>query len=182
MPKTVNVKGLDQPLQFPDEMDDDSILQVLRQKFSRYIEPAVTMGTSALAEPVAGLAGIATAFNPFAFAHGGKPNPEGGAKAVEAVSDALTVQPFTQEGEQGLQDFGETIMGLPVIGDAIETFGEAQTAAGQKGYETGGPVLGALSEGAAGILPDLLGLKYLKTAGNLSEADLGTVRMFGVRS
>lgn len=172
MPRTVKVKGLDRPLEFPDEMDDFAVLRVLREKFSRFAEPALAIGSGAIAEPVAGLAGIAQSLNPWA-------DEGAGARAVESVQNALTIGPFTKEGEQGLADFGKAVMDLPVLGDALKTFEEAQVAAGEKGLEEGGPLLGALSKGAVGILPDLLGLKYLKTAKNLSQADLGTTRMFG---
>lgn len=73
------------------------------------LEPLATIASGAIAEPIAGLAGIAQAVNPFA--------EEGaGAKAVEATREALTFQPRTQAGKAGLQAVGEV---LQPVGEAI---------------------------------------------------------------
>ena len=172
MPRTVKVKGLNQPLEFPDEMDDFAVLRVLRDTFSKFVEPALAIGSGAIAEPVAGLAGLAQAANPFA-------DKGAGAETVNQVKDALTYQPGTKAGKQGLKDFGQAVMNTPVIGDALETFEKAQNVAGEKTADQFGPAAGAFAKGAVGILPDLLGIKGYKSAKNVSKADLGTVRMFG---
>lgn len=55
------------------------------------LEAGISLISGAVAEPVAGLAGIAQAANPFAA-------PGAGARAVEATRQALTLQPGTPAG------------------------------------------------------------------------------------
>ncbi len=171
----VKVKGLQSPLQFPDEMNNESILEVLRQKFSRFAEPALTVSSGIIAEPVAGLAGIVQSVNPFA-------DEGAGARAIEATKEALTIQPFTEEGREGLQDLGESISETPLIRDILETHEKAQTVVGDKLNKNFGPTAGALGQGFIGVLPDLLGLKAFKAAKNISKADLGTASSLGAKS
>ncbi len=58
--------------------------------------------TGAIAEPVAGLAGIAASANPFL--------PEGaGARAVEETREAFTRQPKTEQGQSQLETVGEFV-------------------------------------------------------------------------
>ena len=66
------------------------------------LEPAITAVTGAIAEPIAGVAGLAQSLNPFA-------NEGAGARAVESTREALTVQPGSPAGQRGLQTLGETI-------------------------------------------------------------------------
>jgi hypothetical protein len=101
------------------------------------IEPAATLISGAIAEPVAGLAGIAQAVNPFA--------EEGaGARAVEATREALTFQPRTRAGQESLQAVGGV---LAPVGEALQA---AETFLGDETFEaTGSPALAA----AAATLP-----------------------------
>ena len=62
---------------------------------SAVAEPIATLVTGAIAEPIAGLAGIAQAINPFA-------EPGAGVRAIEATREALTFQPRTEAGKAGL--------------------------------------------------------------------------------
>lgn len=65
-------------------------------------EAALSIGSSMVAEPVAGLAGIAQGLNPYA--------EEGaGAKAIDSVRKAWTFQPRGDEGKEYIQDIGETL-------------------------------------------------------------------------
>ena len=75
------------------------------------IEPLATIASSAFAEPVAGLAGIAQAVNPFA-------DRGAGARAVETVREALTYQPATKTGKEGLQAVGEA---FAPVGQALQS-------------------------------------------------------------
>ena len=83
---------------------------------TRYIEPALTMLSGALAEPVSGLAGIAGSLLPGESGQG--------ADWVEGVQEAMTYEPRTEEGQQGLQDLGETMQeGMGWLADATGTKG-----------------------------------------------------------
>lgn len=103
------------------------------------IEPAVTLATAAAAEPVAGIAGLASA--PFV-------GLDEAANIVNKVRDVLTIQPSTPEGQQSLQAIAQA---LEPITQRIEG---ARKAIGEKGFEIGGPVGGAAAETAveAGLI------------------------------
>jgi len=95
---------------------------------SGFVEPALTIGSSILAEPLSGLAGIVGL--PF-----GK-----GPEFVEQTREALTFQPRTQQGQEGLQDVVDF---MQPITDVLKS---AQESAGEFGYKVGGPVGGAIGE------------------------------------
>lgn len=111
----------------------------------RIAEPLVTAVSGMVAEPVAGLAGLAAAANPFA--------EEGaGARTVKNVRDALTIQPSSPEGKQGLKDLGETI--APVA-DAVRG---AEVFMGDTTFElTGSPTLSAAAETLPALFFELIG-------------------------
>lgn len=116
------------------------------------IEPAIAVATGAIAEPIAGIAGIAQAINPLA--------PEGaGAQAVEATREALTFQPRTQAGQAGLQAVGET---LQPVTEALQT---AEQVAGEAGFQAGGPVGGAIGAAVPTALLEATGLAAPAAAG-----------------
>jgi hypothetical protein len=103
-------------------------------------EPAATLVSGAIAEPIAGLAGLAR----MAFA----PSPEEavrrGAETVGATREALTYQPRTEAGQAGLQAAGAV---LAPVGEALKG---AETFLGDETFEaTGSPALAA----AAATLP-----------------------------
>jgi hypothetical protein len=98
---------------------------------SAVAEPLATLVTGAIAEPIAGLAGIAQAINPFA-------EPGAGVKAIEATREALTFQPRTEAGKAGLQTVGEV---LQPVGEAIKA---TEETLGDIGFEIAGPVGGAI--------------------------------------
>ena len=98
------------------------------------IEPAATLVSGALAEPIAGLAGIAGMI--------GAKSPEGapraGAEAVEAAREALTFEPRTEAGKEGLQAVGEV---LKPVGEALQA---AETFLGDETFKaTNSPALAA---------------------------------------
>ncbi len=111
------------------------------------LEPAAAIVSGAVAEPVAGIAGIAQAINPFA--------KEGaGAKAVEATREALTFQPRTQAGKAGLQAVGEA---LKPVGKAISG---AETFLGDTIFKaTGSPTLAAAAATLPTAVLETIGLK-----------------------
>lgn len=77
------------------------------------LQAATTIATGAIAEPVAGAAGLLTAMTPGA-AQGS------GAGVVEQVQRNMTYQPSTQAGQQALQSVGETVSGAF---NAVNEFG-----------------------------------------------------------
>jgi len=93
---------------------------------SAVLEPLAAIVSGAIAEPVAGLAGIAQAINPLAA-------PGAGAQAVEETREALSFQPRTQAGQAGLQAVGGAIEPLAQAGRFVESGlgGIAELAAGQ---------------------------------------------------
>ena len=112
-------------------------------------ETLLTMASGAIAEPIAGLAGIAQTLNPFA-------EPGAGAQAVEATREALTFQPKTQEGQQTL----ETVAGVvEPVGKAISA---TENAMGDFAFDlTGSPDIATLAKSTPTILMELLGLRAL---------------------
>jgi hypothetical protein len=74
------------------------------------VENITSLATGAIAEPIAGVAGIAQSLNPF--------SEEGaGARAVKGVRDALTYQPQTDAGQTQQKNIGKTIN---AVGGAID--------------------------------------------------------------
>jgi hypothetical protein len=120
-----------------------------------FVDPALTLATGAIAEPLAGLTGIAAT-----IAEG----PEAGAKAVETVRNALTFQPTSAQGKAGLQALGETLE--PVV-DVLE---KGRKATGEAGFDIAGPIGGAVGEAAFEGLLMVAGGLPAKGAGRLRRA------------
>jgi hypothetical protein len=111
-----------------------------------FIEPAAALISGAVAEPVAGLVGIATAIDPFA-------EPGAGAEAVEATREALTFQPRTEAGQAGLRTVGEA---LEPVAEALQS---AETFLGDETFEaTGSPALAAAAKTIPTALIEAVGL------------------------
>ena len=116
-----------------DEAVNRGLITVKQQggALSAIAEPAATLVTGAIAEPIAGLAGIAQGINPFA--------EEGaGAEAVKATREALTFQPRTEAGKAGLEAVGSV---LEPVGKAIQA---TEKTLGDIGFKVAGPVGGAI--------------------------------------
>lgn len=136
------------------------------------LESAATIITSAIAEPVAGLAGLGAALNPF--------REEGaGAATVEQVREALTFKPRTERGKANLNTIAETIQ--PLAG-ALE---DLKTELGDETLKsTGSPILATL----ANVLPDatleLLGVGTGKrfARGTQAAADVDQAKRAAVAS
>ncbi len=111
-------------------------------------EVIATVATSALAEPVAGIAGLGAA------AFGGVKE---GAETVEDVREAMTYQPGTEVGQEMMGDIGSF---LAPVGEAL---GGVETALGEATLEYTGSAAAAT---AAHTLPtallETLGLGLLK--------------------
>jgi len=165
----VRVKGVQNTMQFPDEMPLDDIRTFLSNRFSdlkRFGEPALAIGSGIIAEPIAGIAGVAQTLNPFA--------EEGaGAQAVEDVQEALTFQPRTQEGKEGLQAVGDS-----VVGQLGEIISGAEEKIGDTALElTGSPLIAAVATTLPSAILEAVGLRSFSKAGKAAaKANIGTVR------
>jgi hypothetical protein len=141
-------------LQPPAVDDGASVLSI--------VEPAVTLATGTVAEPIAGLAGIAQSLNPFA-------EPGAGARAVEATREFITVTPQSEEGQRGLQAVGEV---LQPVADVLKT---SEKFLGDETFKaTSSPALAAAATTIPTLLLELIGVAgargSIKTAGNLKAA------------
>lgn len=125
-------------------------------------EPALTMATGAIAEPVSGFVGLAGL--PFGV--------DVAANAVRRTQDAMTYQPKTESGIRGLNAVGEAVEPLS---KAIES---GSLYMGDKTLEyTGSPLLASLAYSAPSIAPDLMGLKGASVAADAGK--LGRQLEFG---
>jgi hypothetical protein len=114
-------------------------------------ETALTMATGAVAEPLAGLYGLVT--TPFQGIASGASN-------VESARSAMTYMPRTETGQRYLQNIGEFV--APVT-SRMES---ANKYLGEKGYEAGGPVGGAIGSSlitaAAELIPGGMAARQLR--------------------
>ncbi len=107
--------------------------RTISEKIGGAAEAGLAMATGAIAEPIAGLKGLART----AWA-----GPEAGAAEVERTRQALTYQPG-EAGQEYLQDVAE----LPIISDIAQTFERGSKYAGQQAMNiTGSPAVAAVAE------------------------------------
>jgi hypothetical protein len=119
--------------------------------FGEFIEPMATVATGALAEPIAGVAGIAQTLNPFAA-------PGAGAEAVEATREALTYTPESVKSQQVLGELG----GL--VEPAFSWGQEKLDAVGNAVLEmTGSPAAATAVTTTPAAVAEIFGLKGLKS-------------------
>ncbi|MCP4342170.1 MAG: hypothetical protein GY799_25640, partial [Desulfobulbaceae bacterium] len=132
------------------------------------LETAATIASGAIAEPIAGLAGIAQSINPFA--------KEGaGAEAVKDVSSAMTYQPSSKAGKEQLQAVGEA---LQPVGEAFQS---AEKFLGQSVLDaTGSPELAAIAHSIPTAALEALGVKGLRStkAGSMPLDDIAKQKSF----
>ncbi len=139
---------------------------------ARIAEPAMTFASSMIAEPVAGIAGLARgATNLFTEAMGGKA-PTSAAQTVGGIQDAMTYQPRTEAGRESLQGIAELVSPVTELQQKIEQ------GAGDIAYEaTDSPLAGAAGVTAPTALAELATLgagRVLRRARNLEEKPLIT--------
>ena len=114
---------------FPHQEPDPS----LGEKALGVLENAGSLVSGAVAEPIAGLVGIAQSLNPFA-------DQGAGAKAVAATREALTFKPKTDTGQSQQQAIGET---LAPVGEALSS---AEKFLGENTLKiTGSPALASFA-------------------------------------
>jgi len=107
-------------------------------------EALTTIATGAVAQPVAGIAGL-TAL-PFAGA-------EKGAEVVKSFEEALTLAPRTQQGELALEGLGVLLSPITKTLQATSEF------LGDAGFDIGGPVAGAIATAIPAAILEALGFK-----------------------
>jgi hypothetical protein len=132
------------------------------------LEAAGTIASGIVAEPVAGLAGIAQALNPFA-------EQGAGAQAVKDVRSALTYEPKTEEGKQAVKSVGST---LAPVGEALEG---AEDFLGDSAFElTGSPALAAAASSLPTAFMEAIGVgvggRAAKSAGKTGKIKKGAVK------
>lgn len=116
----------------------------------QYIEPALSMASSAIAEPLAGLSGLVTL--PFA-------GNDAAVGVTDIVRDQFTYQPRSQEGQENLNAVGDFVRPvMEPISKALDFYGSGVAEM------TGSPLAGSLTKGGMAILPELLGLRGLQGA------------------
>lgn len=139
-----------QPSQLPQGFAVDEQEPSFGENVIGTLESALTIGSSAVAEPLAGFVGLATA--PF----------QGLDKAVENIEslrNSLTYTPRTEESKQQLQSIGEFIQ------PAAETFQNVESGLGKSVLElTGSPALAAAAHSLPTATLELIGLKGLRGA------------------
>lgn len=144
-------------------MQEEAKAELNRRGLWGYVEPVLTMGSAAFAEPVSGLVGLA------ALPYG----VDAAARAIANTQEALTYQPRTEDGQQGLQDAAEF---MQPVGDA---FIGASEYLGDAAYDaTGSPALGAAAYSVPTMALEALGLKGVKAASKgraaYEMADIGS--------
>lgn len=112
-------------------------------------ETAASVGSGMIAEPIAGLAGIARAANPF--------TEETGADRAKEVREALTFTPRTESGQAGVQQLSETVQ---PVADALQNL--RQTLGDYTFEQTDSPALASLSQVLPDALLELLGVGVAK--------------------
>lgn len=146
----------EQVVQFAQQQDIGAAQQPVEQPVEEkpsfpgagFIEPAATLISGAIAEPVAGIAGLAKTITS---------GPEAGAETIEAVRKGLTFQPRTEAGQQV----------LGAVGGALEPVGrvlqEAETFLGDETFEaTGSPALAAAATTIPTAIIEAMGLVSAK--------------------
>ena len=113
-------------------------------------EVAGTVLSSAISEPIAGLAGIVSSLIG---------DPSDGASTVNLVRDALTFEPKSKEGKAKLKSLGEFVQPLGEAVSGVESFlGKSVLDA------TGWPELAAVAHSLPTAALELLGVKGLRSA------------------
>ena len=120
----------------------------------------LTTGTSIIAEPLAGLYGLAALAGT-----GGDPNKA--AEAVESAREALSFTPKTEQGRKALATVGDY---LAPVAEGIET---ASAGIGDTVYEwTGSPELAAVAYSLPTAALEAAGIKGLRGVNKLADADI----------
>ncbi len=136
----------------PSETSMDKLesgLKRFAQTPGALFETAATIGTSALTEAPAGIAGIIQSLNPFA--------QEGaGGQEVRAIQEGMTLQPASELTKEFLTNVSNFVQPVTDVIDA------AETGAGDIGYEQGGAIGGAIGTALPTFALEAVGLGALR--------------------
>jgi hypothetical protein len=114
-------------------------------------EAGLSMGTGAIAEPVAGLAGLG--------ALAGGMGAERASEVVEGTREGMTYQPRTESGQRAMGAVGEV---LAPVGSALQA---AEQFSGDLGYNlTGSPAVGAVTSAIPAAVLEIAGLRGTRSA------------------
>jgi hypothetical protein len=127
------------------------------------LETSASVASSVLAEPVAGLAGLA------AGAVSG--SPETAARVVEDVRRDTTYSPRSEAGQEYLQNVGEV---LAPVGEAIT--GLSETLGDTAMEWTGSPELAAAAYSIPTAVLEMMGVKGARVGRKFAEKDLRTAQ------
>ena len=128
--------------------------------FGDFLRTVGSVGSSVVAEPLAGLGGLAT----LAISGGDSAKA---AEVVESAREALTYTPETAGSQAAMQAIGET---LAPIAEGLET---VSSASGDTIYEwTGSPDLAAAAYSLPTAALELAGFKGFRGVKQLKDADL----------
>lgn len=141
-----------------EEAHVEMVEQEQGSKLLGALDAAGSVVSGVVAEPLAGLAGLGAALNPF----DGVPIDQAG-EHVARMRELLTYKPQTEEGQRILQSVGGVLE--PVV-KALEA---SEQYLGDKGYEAAGPVGGAIGTTIPTAALTLLGSGTARSA--LSKAD-----------
>jgi len=164
-PESVAQAVLDRRLaQAPQELPQTSFRQRLAemnalesQAGQALGETAATVASGAVAEPVSGLVGLVT--TPFQ-------GLQQGVRNIAATQQAMTYQPRSQLGQQMVRGIGEALQ--PVA----QPLQKASQYLGEKGFQAGGPLLGAAGETIIPATMELAGLGSVRTARRVAGAPI----------
>jgi hypothetical protein len=131
----------------------------MNDRVATVAEPAMTLVSSMIAEPLSGLAGIAGTL---------LPGPQGqGAEWVNDVQEALTYVPRTEHGQRALSGLAGL---MQPVGDALLA---AEEYSGGIGYDFAGPIGGAMMAAIPAAALEVTGMgrpvRALKHADVFSE-------------
>lgn len=125
-----------------------------------FLRSAASVGSSVVAEPLAGLYGLAALAGTGGDAYRA-------AQAVESARETLTYSPETQGAQENLQSLGEF---LAPVAEGLET---VSTAAGDTVYEwTGSPELASIAYSLPTAALEIAGVKGAGRVKRLSDADV----------
>lgn len=134
-----------------------SMLSRMGQAGLGALETGMMMASGAVAEPVAGLVGLAT--TPFQGLGQGVQN-------IEATRQALTYEPRTMAGQQYTQALGGAIEPVARFASGVsERMGEA-------GFQAGGPILGTIGQTALPAALELAGVRGVNLGRAVSRSDI----------
>lgn len=153
-------QGGQDALRTPDTLPDvmDSVEPVEAFTPSGTAQAAGTILSSAIAEPIAGLAGLLSA--PFVGVDGAVEN-------IDAVREALTFIPDDPEGQKTIQSISEFVR---PVGEAVSS---VESGLGESVLDvTGSPELAAVAHSLPTAFIEAIGLKGLRSTKRLNNVNL----------